>query len=307
MNSKKSINRKSINIHKNATQKNSIENYFGKSADPIYVQRLREEILAEGLQNSVLESQPTIENQSEDFKLLQKQYIDLQKKCEELEKQNTKLWNDNRALKKLLDKSKNLNLCKDIKIQQIKSNQIAVEPLKVQNNTVLISNGPVQVPNGQKKMLFMRYEEHFSPQQLMELRSLGIGKRKDAAFVTKCLEYIYQGKISVIQKRVAGDRRLKGKEPISPIKRRVLSEMLIERVEAEATDEFTSTERCDRLNRLLGDAIQTLTRRRVPNGEVESVITTTNQNVNAPTLSIPIAITPNNAVLDAFQFVSFPY
>lgn len=322
MNKKKNVSGKSI-------QKNGIESYFGKSADPIYIQRLREEIEEGGLQNKSLES-PTVDaDKSDELKLLQNQLFDLQKKYEELQKQNSKLLGDNRVLKKLLDKAKSLNLCKDVKIQQLKSSIGAngSSHVVMPNESVMES---VQMSIKSKQMLFQKYEEHFSAAQLMELRSHDKGKRRDAAFITKCIEFIYQGDMSIISGKVSGERRLKGKEPISPVKRNILSEMLTERIMAEGCDENLTVERCDRLNRLIGDGIYTLVKRREPGGTATTIETTTTpvtalQQVNAPlSIAIPISqhsYTPQNIIgipqqymnnykqqnFDAFNFVSLPF
>lgn len=169
----------------------------------------------------------------------------LQKKCSDLQSANSKLMKDNRALKKLLEASKSMNLYKDVKIKQ----------LKFTENTNVAESVP------EKRMLFKEFDSHFTAAEIKEIRSFGQGKRKDAAFVTKCVDCLYKGDKSQILHKCSGERKIKGKTPISPEKRELLSKMLVERVEADKTSEEEDFERCDRLNRLMGDAIYNLTKR----------------------------------------------
>lgn len=70
--------------------------------------------------------------------------------------------------------------------------------------------------------------------------------------------------MSVISQKVSGERKIKGKTPITPNKLRVFDEMLTERVESEACDENLAIQRCTRLNRLIGDALYTISKRSDP-------------------------------------------
>lgn len=177
-------------------------------------------------------------NQTEEFEDLQQKFDDLQKKYDELQQQNTTLLRDNRALKKLLDSSKSLNLSKDIKIQQLKKFMGTVQNQSetVAKETATNENVPNQkMPT--KKMLFERHEQYFNEERLWDLRSHLPGKPKDASFVVKCIKYMYREDMSVISQKVSGERKIKGKTPITPNKHRVFDEMITERVESEACEE----------------------------------------------------------------------
>lgn len=225
---------------------NKINNYFGKSSHKIYCDSLLEQV-----QQSTRESEPKETRQNSlnpstigsEKEATLEEYDALRKKCKDLELQNSKLVKDNRALKKLLDASKSTNLYKDLKITRLKA-----------SNSVAESSEP-------KSMLFKDYESYFTHSEMKGLRSFGKGKRKDAAFITSCVKFVYQGDVVRIRKKCSGDRRIKGKEPISPDKKELLTKMFNERLEADQTNDENGFERCGRLNRLIGDAIYNLTKR----------------------------------------------
>lgn len=170
------------------------------------------------VKSSTVRGSPVVDDSKTELKLLQGKFDDLQRKYNELQKQNSKLLNDNRALKNFLDISMALNLSKDMKIYQLQSNQDVTGS---------------QVSNGSKQMLFQDYEEYFSAEQLKELRSHEKGKRRNTGFITKCIELIYQDNVAIIGGKVSGDRSLKGKTPISPVKKKLIDAMLVERVRSE--------------------------------------------------------------------------
>lgn len=63
--------------------------------------------------------------------------------------------------------------------------------------------------------------------------------------------------------KYAGNRKIKGKSQITPNKKVLMQMLLNERVASEGCDVELVIERCDRLNRLLGDGLYTITKRQV--------------------------------------------
>lgn len=334
-----------MNINKKSKEikKACIKNYF--KSDPVYRQRLAEEFAEINVekrhQSTPLENVGVTDTKTDEFKLLEQKHDDLVKKCKDLEERNTILSQDNRALKKLLDNSKSLNLVKDLKIQQLKksleeSNRIA---LQMPNRSGCMLNACEQVPDTceqvpntlqqaayvpkstARKMLFTSHEKYFNENELFDLRSHKIGKPRDASFIVKCVQYLYHQNMDVISRKVAGERKIKGKTPITPEKLKVISEMLIERVEAECCDENTSMLRSNRVNRLVGDALYTLSTRRetsqpknTPNSMASQFASQSNpQQQSILTQPIPSHVTmtiPTNFLtnqpFDAFNYVSLP-
>lgn len=62
--------------------------------------------------------------------------------------------------------------------------------------------------------------------------------------------------------------------------------LLNERVESEVVISSTAMERCGRLNRLIGDGLYTITKRR---HGAETITQTTSQNVTSVPASIPVS------------------
>lgn len=229
--------------------KNGINKYFFKSIDKIYSDSILEQVEQQNSLNieqkksddlSLIQSTVDIDTNN----LLEANKI-LEKKCKDLESANAKLMKDNRALKKLLDASKSMNLFKDVKIKQLRSTE-----------SVCMTESSVD-----NRMLFKSHEAYFTAAEIKDLRSLGKGKRKDAAFITKCVDFLYKSDKTQILNKCSGDRKIKGKTPISPHKQESLAKMLQERVEADKTSDEDDFERCSRINRLMGDAIYNLTKR----------------------------------------------
>lgn len=265
------MNRERSKKHLQINKVNSIENYFGKGTDPIYSERLREEIEEHNISNSFQTEvgigeianhseigNKTIGNQHNEsvYDTLNEKIEILQKKCNELTtenskllKENGKLLKDNSALKKMLDSSKSGNLIKDLKIQKLKTVANA--------NSFVINNEDTNVV----RMAFTEQEKYFSPTQIRELRSVGRGKNNDGHFIAKCLEFLYDECVDVIAGKCGGDRKMKGKTLISPMKKSLMKNMLNERIASEGVDDMVLSERTKRLNRLLGDGIYTITKR----------------------------------------------
>lgn len=84
-----------------------------------------------------------------------------------------------------------------------------------------------------------------------------MGERKDSAFVTKCVDFLYDGKKNLLN-RVATDVKVPvGKKPISPEKVEIVSQMLQERLNSEGLTDELSNIRFNRIRQLLNNAICT--------------------------------------------------
>lgn len=155
----------------------------------------------------------------------------------------------------MLDSSKTLNLAKDIKIQKLTA-------LIASNVAPEMSDNMRHTTTKTIAELFAAHAHHFSPSQLTELRSVEKGQRKDATFIAKCLEFLYDGETDKIAQKYPGNRKEKGKSMITPPKKdHQMEQLLEERVESEGVSNQIVIERSSRLKRLLGDGIYTLSKR----------------------------------------------
>lgn len=348
------MNRKSKVVKKQ--QKNQIDSYFGKKlrkSNAIYLERLQEEIgeqcivddsgiefASQGEKNNVEAEEKQVDEIDKNYVNELKERIEfLENKCKELTKQNEKVLKDNRALKKMLDASKNLNLIKDVKIQKMASQCVS-------DRTALQHSEKPEKMSVVK--LFGGFEQHFSTEQLNELRSIGKGKRGDAKFILKCLEFLYDKDVRKISQKCSGDRKLRGKTVITPQKKNLMVSLLNERVEGEGVVAQMLTERCNRLNRLIGDGLYTLINRRSPrefensmssqitstftaqthpvqnsfpntsavtsqnlpaqnSSQNSSTITTAITSQNVPNQPLPQFLMMHPHQFDAFNYVSLPY
>lgn len=280
-------------------QKNSIDNYFGKTKNSIYVQRLREEI-----DDNSTDVENQIENQTGDDReginideltiaAMAERIKVLEEKNEKLLEKNAKLQQDNCILKKMLDSSKNLNLCKDVKIQKMSRVQTAMNVQTKEQCTV-----------------FSTYANLFSTEQLSELRKIKEGKRLDGPFIAKCLEFLYCDDMRKIATKVSGKRKMKNKTTITPQKKFLIESLLNERIESEGVDEAVLNNRSARLTRLLGDGIQTLTRR-LNTEDIANVTTSTTTTLPATAIMPSTEATPVNAPVyfsaQPFNCVTIPF
>lgn len=260
---------------------NNIKNYFGSAIDPIFQDRLNEEIQAQELVeletnnvsnfavNSTIES-----GDQESIAELKKRILILKEKCENLPKENTKLLKDNRALKKIVDSSKSVNLYKDFQIQKLK-NRSAHEV-----DNVLAS------PSA--SLLYNKFTKYFTNTQLRSLRSIGKGKKSDLNFVTKCLDYLYGGDVKIIAGKCGGNKKMKEKTLITPQKKTLMLTMLNERIESEGVTDEINIERLQRLNRMIGDGIYSITKRQNHGQNASTSTLTSTQFMEIPPQSVTV-------------------
>lgn len=297
------------NTNNRKTPKNNvIDNYFAKTSQAIYLQRLQEEIeeceLSNAGSDNVKKNEGTKENDSDELLALKQTINSLEEKNKELTEKNTKLINDNRALKKMLDTSKSMNLCKDVKIQRLES-QLAVGATNINNKTDTCKQTISE--ESPKMNLFDGFEQCFTAAEMLELSSIGKGKRLDGAFITKCLKFLYKEDVSKLKTKCVGDQhKMRGKSIITLTKKNVMAVLLNRRVKSEGVNDKIEIERCDRLTRLTGDAIYKITKRDegkvVKISKIPSV--TANETPNDLMLQQPSILVPNVLIHDPPQSIS---
>lgn len=161
-----------------------------------------------------------------------------------------------KVAKKLLRESSQLNLEKDLKIQQITSQK--------------------ENSNESDEILFETFSKHFDPPDLHEIRSVGSGVKKDSTFIYKIMNSFYKNNLDKLYNRSATGKKYKGitKHEITFEKKEVMEKMLTERVKWELRDQSCSSKefltRVNRLNKLVRFAIGNL----LPKKDIDQ-----NQNV----------------------------
>lgn len=178
-------------------------------------------------------------------------------KVSALEIENSKLKKDNKDLKKLLNKSNQVNLHKDLLIKQLKK-QIN------ENNSSSINSSS---QNKKQKILFDQFENKIDRSDLITLRSINDKKEKDSSFVLKCLHILYKNDLTVLNKRCATKTK-PTKQELTPDKKSIINELFFERLSSMNLCPEDEQERKLRFRYLLSNAIS------------NSVIKTTNTSTD---------------------------
>lgn len=148
--------------------------------------------------------------------------------------------------KQLLRKSNDLNVQKDLKIQQL-LNEINAN--KKVNST---------------SCLFDEYSSQFNPAELKTLRSTGPGIGNDSTFILNMMRFLYKSELTKLNDRSATGRKWKGvsKLEISFEKKEVMRKMLNDRVTEEVKNHVGGDgemhARIKRLNDLIKSAIHNI-------------------------------------------------
>lgn len=148
---------------------------------------------------------------------------------------------DIKLLKRALKISNQLCVSKDVKIERL---------LKEKSKCVV---GKSQ----SKPVMFKNFESRVDSSMLKQLRNIPPGQKQDSTFILMMVRYLYREDRSILCDRTVSG---KGKTPITPTKKRVMDEMLKERVVAEEDDEFRVLHRTNRIGSLISDAIYNITR-----------------------------------------------
>lgn len=106
--------------------------------------------------------------------------------------------------------------------------------IAVNTNAASIDTLPAQ-PNISEENLksFLDFSANFTEDELSNLRSISANNSSDSTFVAHCVKYLYKQNLSALKnKSVTGKSRKPGqvKEPVTPAKYKILSEIFRERV-----------------------------------------------------------------------------
>lgn len=104
------------------------------------------------------------------------------------------------------------------------------------------------------------------------------------------MKFLYNNDVEKISVKCSGVRITKGKEPVSPPKKISMERLLQERVEAEGNGQQMVLERCDRINRLIGDAVYNIQRKGAQNVGLSDVDKLNTANSTASSLQGAYAV-----------------
>lgn len=148
--------------------------------------------------------------------------------------------------KKMLQKSTNLNMEKDLRLKQLMAESIESDI---------------------NKNAFDEYADHFEAIELKNIRSVGPGQANDSTFVLQIMRSLYKDDESQkLQHRSSTGRRYNGstKLEITMDKKKTMKSMLIQRVTNELKNKMDSSiemsKRVSKLNELIKNAIHTIVR-----------------------------------------------
>lgn len=206
---------------------NKITNFFTSKSDAIYLNIVNQ--IDNSAESTTVHQDLPCEN-----------CTTLRKRNEELEAENRKLLKDNKSMKMLMKKYEQVNMIKDIQLNKQQT---------------------ITVPPKADEILFKSKEAFFELEQIKRLRSCKKGKSNDSTFVTNLVSYLWpDGNVEklCVAKRGTSIK----KDRISPRKKKIIDEMLEERVCSENIDEGEKLSRCERSNRLIGFALTNIKRRK---------------------------------------------
>lgn len=234
------------------TNNKSIFHFFPKSAKPEVVSC--SDFYKDNLPNSVKEK-PTAEKQAKaktsevlslENEKLKSDLKDAHSKIEQLTKENTKIRNDLISLKKLYNATCRSNVQKDFKIKLLEKK--------------FVKENGTNSANSENKIMFEQHESIFDEQALVKLRSMNETKRNDSTFVLICMQTLYANSLSTLHLKSASGN-YKEKTQISPEKREIISSLMLERLSTAAMDEEDANTRYLRLNDLINNAINNISRK----------------------------------------------
>lgn len=159
---------------------------------------------------------------------------------ETVERQNK----DIKALKYLVNSANRLCVAKDLKIESLLK-----QPVENGQSDIAIP------------ILFKRFEKMVESSTLKQLRSVQFGQKYDSTFVLTLVRHFYSNNInSLLTKTATGSKQGKGKTAVSSEKKRLIHELLKERVISEESNGFCVENRLNRISDLLNDAIYNIVR-----------------------------------------------
>lgn len=229
-------------------------------------------------ENEVISGSSIGDNQSETREIneekLKKELDEAKKEIIKLKKKVSVQKEDIKLLKHSLNASNRLCVLKDIKIERLIKEIQQTKKSEVQ------------------PFIFNKFETEINASTLKDLRSVPTGQKNDSTFILKLVRYLYENNHNVLLDRsVAGIN----KTAITPKKKKIIQDILQERVTIEEEEEVRIELRTARVGTLISDAIRNIVRplKKAVNDTVNpDTYTNTSTNTNAtagPPPLVPIS------------------
>lgn len=166
-----------------------------------------------------------------------------------LENEISKLKKDNSDLKKLMNKSNQINLKKDLLIAELKK--------QIDENRSSILNSASHIKDKKQKILFEQFEDKIQKTDLIRLRSINDTKEKDSTFILQSLKILYKEDISALSKKTA-TTTTSTKQEMTPEKKCAIQQLFSERLSAMNLSAEQELDRQSRFRCLLSNAISSV-------------------------------------------------
>lgn len=109
---------------------------------------------------------------------------------------------------------------------------------------------------------FVAFGAYFTNDELSHLRSIGPDNSSDSTFVLQCVKFLYKQNLHVLKHKSVTGKSTKGevKEPISPNKYKILTDVFDERVNITTQNAVNCKPRAKGLNKFIKNAINNVNR-----------------------------------------------
>lgn len=120
----------------------------------------------------------------------------------------------------------------------------------------------VLIENLHQKLIDERFNEfadHFDERKLENFRKIAYSKREDPSFVLAAVQSLYADNLAVLKfKSVSGKSKNDSKTAVTPLKRKILTELFEKRMELVSAKEAINVQRKAALNKHIKAAIVTV-------------------------------------------------
>lgn len=157
----------------------------------------------------------------------------LEKIIDAYKKENIELSNDNKQLKKMFNKSNQINLEKDVLICRLKN-----EENKNYSGTV-----------------FSEFGDIFEDTELKTLRSISASSHRDSTFILNVIRILYKNNSAILSSRTAFNKTA-NKQPVTPEKKVIINKLYKERLKSLNLNAAEYTVRYSKMNEYMMNGIK---------------------------------------------------
>lgn len=181
----------------------------------------------------------------------------------ELNKNKEEIREKIRTIEEAISMCKSILSDKDDEIERLKKQAGTVTANIIASSSDTPPNAPQPNVSEEKNKSFIAFSTDFTEEELSHLRSISAINSGDSTFVAHCVKYLYKQNLSVLKdKSVTGNSRTRGqvKQPVTPRKYKIISEIFMERVNLITKNANESEARAKGLNIFIKNAIYNINR-----------------------------------------------